>query len=312
MTTETSIPDEKDTAAQNQDVAADEAAIWDELEAADKPDDQPPLEEGREGTPGEPAAVVATEVEKTADQAQPAAIDPQIWSDPEKARQAYEALQAEKNKVEQKLRSDEGRQAALQRRIRELQNTIQTPAAAGDKDHRKAIEKIKEEYPEVAGPVSQAIDIVAGRVDAFDRVEQGRIEAAQRELNSIVDEQSRLLTEQHPGWEDLLDKNADVFRHWIEDQPLRMRHAFVQNIENITDAQQVGELISAFKTFINPPAAPAAPQQPLSDKRQRQLSGSSSPTRSSRAPVVSGIPEDGDPQAIWDAFEAQDQARARR
>ena len=76
----------------------------------------------------------------------------------------------------------------------------------------------------------------------------------------------------------------------------------------IVDPYSAIDTLDAFKAFVDanqpPPqgAAPAAVNQGLNPRRAAQLAGSASPYAAGSRPTVSGIPQDGDEQAIWNAF----------
>lgn len=249
------------------------------------------------------------------------AAQPDIWANatPEQ-RAAFEAVQAERDRLDHRIRSDSGRVSALQKRINMLR------AAVHDQDGRaeqakvsETLSPLKEHYPEIAEPLSKALEVMDGRFAEQERKEQGRKTAAQEELAdteaelaNIIRAQETALAEVHPDWFDVLSKNGPAFQAWVEDQPRKVREAAYANAETIIDAKAASEVLDAFKAYLSPntrpqpaPATLTIPEtQPLNDRRQRQLAASASPRKPGSRPVVAGIPEDGDPADIWAAFDA--------
>jgi hypothetical protein len=314
--TTTSAPDAAQTAAPTpkpedlnplavQTGGDEEDGIWAEMEAEDA--GASPPEDNRDRD--------TFENEGSSDEKQPAAsAAPDPWaSAPEELRQEREALLADKQKLEHRVKTEAGRVAASQRRIAELQKLIQSPAQQGrDVDPTEKLKALAEDYPEVAGPVTEALSLLSGQVSELTATEASRREAAKQELHDLVSAEEAAVAAAHPGWEQFLQENGNTFMSWIEDQPRALREAFIRNQSTITDGQAAIDVIGAFKRHINPQAEPAQQQQPPNTRRERQLAGSASPTGGSRAPVRSGIPDIADEQAIWDAMEEQEMAQQRR
>lgn len=340
-----------------EDETRDEAEIWSELdeaegkkaEAAEPTDDAPPFQEGRDGQSDQPgekakpaeeapagndapgkAAPSKEEPQKEA----PKADEPDPWADaPPDLKERFDALKAERDKLERNAKSDAGRVSAFQRRINELQAAASAPTKAKGReepeDVREAIKGLADEFPEIAQPLTKALDIIDKRIQALDERETTRSNAARAELTEIVETETARLESEHADWFDVLSKNGPAFAEWIEDQPRRLREAAARNAETIVDAQAAIEIVGGFKKHLGladageqqqaepaapaptPEAAPAPkPNSDLNDRRRRQLVGTSSPSKSGGRPTVSGIPEDGDPEDLWNAFEALDKAKA--
>ena len=317
--TTTSASDDAKTAAQSPapaednklaeapapEVGEDDASMWAEMEA----------EETGKTPPDDSQDRADFEDDGTADKKQPAAdAAPDPWaSAPEELRQQFEGLKADKEKLEHRVKTEAGRVAASQRRIAELRKMIEAPADTGrDEDPAEKLKALSEDYPEVAGPVTEAINLLRGQVGELRTVETSRREAAKQELEEIVSAEEAAVAAAHPEWSTLLEQNGKAFMSWIDDQPRTLREAFARNQSTITDSRGAIEVIDAFKRHINPQAEPVTQQQPPDTRRERQLAASAGPSRNSRAPVRSGIPENADEQAIWDAYEEQDKAEQRR
>jgi hypothetical protein len=88
-----------------------------------------------------------------------------------------------------------------------------------------------------------------------------------------------------------------------------LRESFVINKDAIVNPYSAIETLDAFKSFVAANQPPQQAQQPaaaepqrLNSRRTAQLASSASPTTVGHRPTVSGIPESGDEQQIWDAF----------
>lgn len=239
-----------------------------------------------------------------------AAAAPSLWDNaPPELRAEYEALAAKTAKIEQQARSAAGRATGFQRRYEELLKAAQ-PRKTNDADRAEveaALAALKDDYPEIAQPLQKALGALEGNVKELAEAEDRRRQAATEELNSFVQTETSQVLEEHPDYLEVLGSNAEELAAWVDDQPRRVREAFARNAEQIVNATEASEIVSSFKAYLGQPApAPADPgrTQPLSSKRERQLASTATPSSRHRRPTVSGIPEEGDPQAIWDAFEA--------
>lgn len=291
------------------DVAAEAAAIWQELEEASQ-EDITKAPEGDDRLEGDNPSAADVDPAPAAD----VAGDDDIWKDaPPAAKEAYEKLQQEKKQLEHETRSHEGRVAARQNRIAELSKQLEALKTPVDQKD-DPLSQIANDFPELHAPLSKAIESVATRAEQVEAAQRGRIQAELYQQQALYKEevgaQTEALKRDHPDYLEVVSNNAEKWLTWVEDQPKAIRDAVARNSEDITDAAAAAKVISAFKAFLNPPET--APQtSPQSDKRQRQIGSAASPGTSSRQPVVAGIPEEGDPQAIWDAFE-KEEARKQR
>lgn len=294
------------TDAENSVPEDDSSVLWAEMKEADAKSEEPP--EGR-----------ATEEHADTEEENPpapSAGEPQdIWaSAPENLRAEFEALQAEKAKLEQQARSANGRLAARTRKINELRAQAEKVAAKQPAIDTTQLRSLETDYPEIAQPLNSTVSAISSRLESIEAEEEGRRKAAATELQGIIQEETSRLEEAIPDWLDFLRANGNVYRQWIEDQPKHIRDANARNANEITDADAAIEVITAFKQFLEPSAQPQ-PQNPTpspNDRRKRQLAASSSPSSSPRGAVISGIPEDGNPEDLWAMFREQDRRQASR
>lgn len=298
----------------------DAAKLWQELEDAETGKTTPADDAGGAaddfGIPdedGEDPAQTATDPAATAGQ-DGSAADDDVWKDaPPAAKEAYEKLQREKKQLEHETRSHDGRVAARIKRIEELTKQIEDLNNKPDAGDGTPLNALAEDYPEI----SKVIETVVAKTDKVEAAHKSRLQAEldteTTAVNADLKREEATLNEQQPDWLDVLTKNQAKFVEWVNDQPLAMRKIAAENTAQIVDGAATAKLVAAFKAHLNPPAAEPEPKpSPNASRRERQIGASASPGRTGRQPVVSGIPEEGDPQAIWDAFEAEEQHKANR
>jgi DNA repair exonuclease SbcCD ATPase subunit len=313
-----------------EDAGKTEQELWNELEAVEKaakgsPDELAAADAAAgsqeestaaadskdlENDQGKKGAEASPEDRTDAAAGKPAASD--VWANatPEQLA-ARDALVAERQRLEQADRSNRGRVSALQRQI----DGLRRPAAegGGEPAKPKALQsekgkKLREEYPEIAEPVAEEIETLRGEVaDLKDRARK-----------DAIAEQTEQLEEQHKDWQAVAA--SDDFGKWVASQPEYVREAVMRNADEIVNAVEAGDVISRFKSSrsaqrSDTPPAPNGQQAggkttgSLSDRRRRQLESSS--TARSRGPgVAQGIPEDGDEEALWKAWDEHDRRRS--
>jgi len=243
-------------------------------------------------------------------------------------RAAYDAAQEQLKKLEQSDRSNRGRLAAMQRQINELNTKPPAPkgdgeeGVDGDGEDDDEIKSVVDEYPEVAKPLLKKINSLEAKLSKHD---QKLTAADESRHDEEIDEQTDLLEKDYPDWED--DIAAEGFEDWLYAQPRHIQEAAVRNAEEIVDAAEAADVVGRWKAFRsaqgNTGDDPGAEdldagktgdgdgKPRLSGKRQRQLE-SAAGTQKGGPGVAHGIPEDGDPEAIWNAFDKVEQRQAQR
>jgi hypothetical protein len=297
----------------------DDSQLWDELEAAETAEEAEPAEptEPHPPSPDEAASPSGETVEK---------VD--LFADAtDEQRAAWDAAQSQLEKLEQSDRSNRGRLGAMQRQI----NALTKQAAADDAAAKQGqpptdnsylnsdeYKEFADEYPEVAGPMSKILEGYEQRLKSVDE----RLSADQRE--SVVEEQTEVLTQYHPNWQSVLAANGNEFAEWVNTQPRHIQEAAYRNAEEIVDAEEAADVVSRFEAFRSDngvgdsSADGSAPKNGadsanprLTDRRRRQLETAAG-ARGSGPGIASGIPEDGDEQFLWDAFDKLERQEERR
>jgi hypothetical protein len=246
----------------------------------------------------------------------PAASTPKedIWANasPE-LRAAHEAEVAAALKTANDAKRHAGR---MRKQYEELQK-----ASAGreaDKPGSKKVgDLLKEslaEYPEIRDPVTTALAPIEKQLEGLAQRAASDTAAKHDEVEDHVRREERILEGKHPNWQDEYcadprkSDKAKAFYAWVDDQPRAIREVItVTNRQKIFDAEAAIRVFDAYKAHLSPPETSAPVKddgqtQELSAKRAAQLDGTVSPRSPGGAPRVSGIPKEGDPDAMWKAI----------
>jgi hypothetical protein len=242
----------------------------------------------------------------------------------EELRKERERLAEENRRLAHENRSNRERVQALQRKY-------EAPNQRGGKPDGKkkpfADQEGKsfiEEYPEVAKPVAKEIEAVREELDELKAERQRREQAEQV---SRLKRNEELVLKAHSDFYEVAGSNE--FGEWLKAQPLYVQDVVRRNHAAIVDAEEAADVVGRFKAFRSSQggetdtrqgAANGAQDGPakggkngtsLADRRRLQLE-SSTGTRSSGPGAADGIPEDGDEEEIWKAFDRQEARDARR
>lgn len=300
--------------------AADEDAIWKEVSASVSQThglEAAPATAGVDEDDGSPGDVAggADEQPATAGATDAPADQPtDPWANaPEALRAAHQAALAQ---YENRLRSEAGRQAALQRELRNLRAAMAAPQvqnsepAEGEDD--PDIKTFREDYAEVATPVEKMVQReLDRRLRPLTEAQQAAAEAAEAER---LAEEGRFLLERHPDYLDVIKADSDRFNAWRAEQPRHIQEAIERNWAGVQDGREVADVMDRYKQAIgvssgpsvNP--APPAPVNPLAARRQLQREAAAMPRTSRQPSVASGIPND-DSDATWAAITADVERR---
>lgn len=266
---------------------------------------------------------------------QPDKGKPDIWANatPEQ-RAAIDAAQAQIAKLEHAEKSARGRLSSLTRTLDTIRSKpAAKPAANGgaagaaakgvtESDAWKAFAK---DYPEVAGPIGQAL---AGM--QLSIADQGKVVQAITEDALEADREAvyEALDREHSDWETVTADPAQ-FKAWLDTQPEYVQAAAKRNSDEIVNAKDAADIIGRYKAFrssqdggnapANGPSGGGGGNAPanggktgsLSAKRNLQLE-SASGARSGGRGTATGIPDTDDEQVLWDAMEREDQEKERR
>lgn len=205
--------------------------------------------------------------------ADPEPTTPEVPADPyaglpEPVRKALESVQT----LEQRVRSAEGRVAAIQRE--KAQASAPAPAAEAPKP--KAIDAIREELPEVAAAIEEA---AGQRIDP-DALRQ------QLKAETLAELQEELLNDQRANW--AAEVTSKEFQAWLATQP---------DAEQVRSTGKATVLLKALARYDEATAAERA-RQDTQATRQRRVAAAVTPASASRKPAVST--EDMSDDEYWD------------
>lgn len=234
--------------------------------------------------------------------------EPGDQNDPpqETPEQKLERLEREAQQWQHRYQSDLGRQAALQRKIQELQNENQAlqkqsrqsaGQAEGDNPDGSGMsdaewENLKQDFPEIAKGIEQQLGAMQSRYEQrISQLEQQLSPIQAQAEQQAYRAQAQALEAQHPDWREVVQ--TPDFHAWLREQP-----PAVQQLTNSEEAADAAFLLQSYK-LSQGQAAPQA-NQGLQQRRQRQLqSARTVPNRGGRQ--RSAIPDD-DEDALFDYF----------
>lgn len=257
----------------------------------------------------------------TAGKTSPPAPAKDIWADaPPELRAAHDAEMTALRKAANNERLHAGR---MRKQFEDLKASAARVAdTPSSKTVGDTLDQGLADYPEIAKPLKDTLAPIEKRLEAFDKFTTEQNSVQQDEVNRHIQSQQQVLEAAHPGWsqEYIQGPKAKQFADWIRspDRPVKfVKTVFETNNEHIFDAAAAIEVFDAFKADIagTGPTPGNGQTQELSAKRAAQLDGSRSPRTPGGPAKVSGIPREGDPQAIWSAFgddNADDRLTRRR
>lgn len=250
-----------------------DAALWDELAAADEAgataEEFSGAEDQASSAPAanEPSPAPADPTPTPA----PAPADPYAGL-PEAVRTA---LAADRQLFDQRVRSAEGRVAALQR---ELAQRPQAPAPQAEAPRKTKLDALRAELPEVVEAIEEA------RGNALDP-DVLRQQLRQEAMAAVQEE---LLEDKHPDWAQKL--TGQGFQAWLQTQPAEYQ-AKVRG----TDRASV---MSAALTTFDQAQAVAAARKTVQTARDKRIAAAVTPRGTGRVPSKSL--DDLSDDELWD------------
>jgi hypothetical protein len=304
--------------------AVDRDAAWDALSAAREADAQPQevIEVTQEPEANE-ADTSAETVESNQDQNQEADTsaepeqDVDFWAtvDP-KIREQHEA---EKSKIEQKLKSEAGRIAAAAKALNET-NHLKRRLSEFEAKEAEQAEKLRaekaqklEDFPEVQDVINDVRADFQGKLDALDREAKARENQTNLEREAFYERQTDEVHKAHPDFKELDMDKVLAFASFYDTPENNFAQIFRDNTENFVDATAVNSLVSAYKQAINPVLNPDttpgnnAPviNSDLQAKRRSQIDGLKQPAPQVNTVLKEGIPSSGSREQLWEAAKAR-------
>lgn len=314
----------------------DQSDIWDEMDAADpgasEPTEASPDEghadDEEDGDQGNAGTAVVAEPNHERDtapvEAQPSGRDRDSdeWaSAPPELKPRIQKLAEERKLIGQENHRNRQQIGQLKAELAELRRQVSPHTGATGADAQRAADgsylesdeakRFREEYPEIASPLLKVIGTLESKLNGIERHVQTDV---RRQEVAAVAEQEVLLRETHPDYLDVVSKNVDKYVSWLETQPRHIREAAQRNARDIVDASEAADVVSRFKASLGEQGEARTVTKeatPPSGKRQRQLISAIAPQ--SRGPATTAeIPEDGDPDALWDAMDREEARKSAR
>lgn len=311
--------------------AAKFSGAWDELDAADAGQSAPAAErqgeggsssdqEGDEAGQGEAGTGQSdADASPGADAGQPASRETSddVWAsaDP-KLREAHEnALKDAEEKArraEHLARSNGGRLAKALTELSALRNVTGDGTASGADDtakqRKERIDKVREDYPEVAEPLIEEIASLRAELGTLSTSARARAES---EVAAALGDEHSALVDQHPDVPDIV--KAPEYAAWLQGQPPSIQRIVQENAQAVVSAADAAMVFERFKTqtgWKSPDAATAEAAQAAARKRAQQLDAGRSAS-GGRPSVSSDTRTNGGTFGDeWDALDAKDRRKA--
>ncbi len=316
---------EGETQTEVKDDAAEFSGAWDELEA--KESGQPSPADGRrddeaedDSEEGDEAGQVAAEeagdtpdADATASREQETPDD--IWAnvDP-RVRAEFQAEREAKIKAEKLARSNGGRAAQALNRLQTLQAGLDakrdeagaTEKGAEATNRTERLAQLREEYPEVAGPL---LDHMADLEGTVKELKAGATSQQEAEHISSLFEQEGELRGAHSDLDQILQSND--YAAWLADQSAMIRGTIEANAQGIVDAASCTDILTKFKADTGWGQSNEAVEKTASKRAKQLEAGTGAIGRG--APAVSRDTSDSF-EDEWDRLDRKErqQANARR
>lgn len=289
-------------------------------EDGEQPSTKEPAQAGSEQAPSTTEATDQN-ASGTAEQADP-------WADltPEQMRQRLTESEAERARLQASERSQRGRVGALTKKVTRLEAAAKAPVQqqtgeegggeAEPSDLEKRLQAVAGEYPDVVGPVAEALKLVQDQVSSLTKGQtkapaatDGGEAAGDDDLEADTQKiaaELETLEKAHPDFQQVAaDPN---FAAWLKDQP----DEYTQLV-NTFDGKKVGSVLTLYKAERSAATAsqsgdgsePGKQESTATDdRRKRQLDGNRQ-VRGSSQPAAAGVPKD-----FSSAFKARANAQA--
>jgi len=304
----------------------DREKIWADLQAKEAAQasgvtDPPSIETKETTSEGDSTTVTTTDAPADAD-----AKDKSTAADDKSATDiwanASPELKAEYDKALAHAKRVGGTVAGYQRQVDKLQRELAearkgAPSSSGDKSTTTSIlndpdwKKRQEEYPEIFGPASKAIETLERRAEALEQQLAGISEEKRQEY---LAEQGKIVDDAHPDYDQIAD--SQEFYNWYRQAPDFMRAMVQRNMKEVVNGAETAHVLSVFKQETGwkpkePPVSDPAPgpqKQSSAEKRTLQLESASGPRSRSNARVADGPPDN--PEDAWEYWKQQDAKKA--
>lgn len=239
--------------------------------------------------------------ENVQEEEQEASAGEQEESQPDPQEQVRQ-LMAENQRLQHQFRSEAGRQAALQRKIEELEKRgpapqQENPGGMADADW----ETLKEDYPDIAAAFDKRLnsELNAALQKVEGSVSQKLQPFEEQVHNQRLNQEYAALEAAHPDWQEVA--KAPEFQSWLGNQP-----PAVQSLMESESAADAAYLLDTYKAM-NGKTAPAGD---IKSQRQARLAASASQPRRGAPPR--GDLSVSDEEAAFDYFAKQiDSQRSR-
>ena len=299
------------------------AGAWDELEAEES--GQPALAAGHqdddaagEAQGGDEAGQVASgDTPGTdADKASRGEISDDVLAGADPAVKALvESEREERRKAQNLARANGGRLAQSLNELAALRSKLapsrdeQAAGEGGATNRDERLEQLREEYPEVAGPILDHMLKLEERIGAIGAAETSRAESA---VVEALGENMTALLERHPDLSNIV-ADGSGYKEWLATKAPAIRRIVQENAEAVVNAEDAAQVFDLFKyeTGFGQAAAPTPEQERAAAKRANQLEAGRSATGGTQPGVRSDTSTGGGSFSDeWDKLDVKDRNKA--
>jgi hypothetical protein len=178
---------------------------------------------------------------------------------------------------------------------------------AGSEASDDEIKHLKEEYPEVAGPLLKRIDKLSETVEALSTTATARAES---EVADALSGEFETLQSLHSDVHDIV--KAPEYAEWLKGQAPSIQRIVQENSQAVVSAADTALVFDKFKadTGFGKAREPTAAEKEAERRRAEQLDAGRSATGGSQPGVRSDTKQDGSYESEWDRLDAADKRKA--
>lgn len=163
--------------------------------------------------------------------------------------------------------------------------------AAPAKSTDDRLDKLREDYPDIAGPLVDMIEAQAAKIGELEKP-IGNLQ--QEREQAYYAAQERVLSSTHPDYREVINADLDRYNGWLASQPKVIQEIAVRNEHHVVDGAEVALLVGKFKADLGITAPSAPPPSPAIDERREAQKASGRDAGRTGPSVTTGVPDDFD------------------
>jgi hypothetical protein len=291
---------------------------WDELDGKER---QPDTASGRDDDPdgksqqggseaGQGAAETGQSDAGTTPGTDASASRGETTDDGTRSAPADELSKAreEARRAENLARSNAGRLAKALNELNALKQQLSTKAGGSDGEASdEEVEKLKQDYPEIADPLLKRIDKLTEQVGALSSTATARAES---EVADALTGEAEALAGRHSDFTSIVKEPE--YAEWLKGQPPAIQRIVQENSQAIVSADDCDLVFSRYKSFKAGSGETEAQKAAgaAEERRKAQLEAGRSATGGSQPGIRSDAGGNDSYDDEWDRLERQAKAKS--